>query len=66
MLFKSFIIVFCVGYISALAADKISISIGLHKYFAMHKATIVVGFITDVHNDLVKLNCQLQNQNCFI
>ena len=56
-------IVFCVSYISELAADKNLISIGLHIYFAMHKATTVVGFITDVHNDLAKLNCQLQNQN---
>ena len=49
--------------LSALAADKNSTALGLHKYFAMYKVTLVIAFMADVHNVIGKLSCQLQKQD---
>jgi hypothetical protein len=45
--------------LSALAADKNSTALGLHKYFAMYKVTLVIAFMAVIG----KLSCQLQKQD---
>jgi hypothetical protein len=49
--------------LATLAADKNSTALGLHKYFAMYKVTLVIAFMADVHNVIGKLSCQLQKQD---